>query len=172
MSKTCILTADQIERKLQRMAREILEVHAHEAEIALVGIAGQGEAVAERLGRIVRSIAPEVQVQHLTLTLHKPAPETVPAVFSGPTDLVQGRSAVVVDDVLNSGRTLLYAVRSVLDAGAAQITAAVLVDRIHRRFPVRADICGLSLSTTLKEHIEVQTAAEGPAATDAAYLVD
>jgi pyrimidine operon attenuation protein/uracil phosphoribosyltransferase len=172
MSKTCILTADQIERKLQRMAREILEVHAHEAEIALVGIAGQGVAVAERLGRIVRSIAPEVQVQHLTLTLHKPAPETVPAVFSGPTDLVQGRSAVVVDDVLNSGRTLLYAVRSVLDAGAAQITAAVLVDRIHRRFPVRADICGLSLSTTLKEHIEVQTAAEGPAATDAAYLVD
>jgi pyrimidine operon attenuation protein/uracil phosphoribosyltransferase len=60
----------------------------------------------------------------------------------------------------------------VLDAGAERITAAILVDRIHRSFPVRADICGLSLSTTLKERIEVQAAADGPAATDAAYLVD
>ena len=172
MSKTLILTADQIERKLQRMAREVLELHPHSSEIAVVGIAGQGEAVAERLARILADIAPEVSTLRMTLRLHKHDPGAVPAVFSDAPERLRGMPVVVVDDVLNSGRTLIHAVSTVLNAGAQRITAAVLVDRIHRSFPVRADICGLSLSTTLKEHIEVQASAEGSAATDAVYLVD
>ena len=172
MSKTLILTADQIERKLQRMARELLEVHAHAPEVVLVGIAGQGEAVAERLARILAGIAPEMRTVRMTLRLHKQDPAGKPAEFSAPHEVLRGKAVVVVDDVLNSGRTLIHAVRHVLDAGAERITAAILVDRIHRSFPVRADVCGLSLSTTLKERIEVQAAADGPAATDAAYLVD
>jgi pyrimidine operon attenuation protein / uracil phosphoribosyltransferase len=78
-----------------------------------------------------------------------------------------GRPIVLVDDVLNSGRTLIYAVNHLLDAGPASISAAVLIDRIHRSFPVRADFCGLSLSTSVKSHIAVDLQANK----NAAYLV-
>ena len=172
MSKTQILTADQIERKLQRMARELLEVHAHATHVVLVGIAGQGEAVAERLARILHEIAPGQKTQRMTLRVNKLNPASEPAQFSDAPEALRGQPVVVVDDVLNSGRTLIHAVKHVLDAGAERITAAILVDRIHRSFPVRADICGLSLSTTLKDRIEVDVAVGGPAPTDAAYLVD
>jgi pyrimidine operon attenuation protein/uracil phosphoribosyltransferase len=68
---------------------------------------------------------------------------------------LSGEQIVIIDDVLNSGKTLMYAVHHILSAGPKRVATAVLVDRIHRSFPIRADFCGLSLSTNLKEHIDV-----------------
>ena len=69
---------------------------------------------------------------------------------------IQSKVVVIVDDVLNSGKTLIYAVKHILDSGPKGVYTTVLVDRIHRSFPVRADYCGLSLSTHLNEHISVK----------------
>lgn len=154
-SKTRILDAQQIERKLQRIARQIIELLWDEDAVWLIGVGGRGEEVAKRLHLILREISPASF--HLgTIKLHKDNPLDHPIVFDGiRAEDLHGQSIVLVDDVLNSGRTLMHAAKALLDCAPARVSTAVLVDRYHRSFPIRADFCGLTLSTNLKEHIEV-----------------
>lgn len=167
-ARTPILDAEQIERKLQRIARQIVEEHHDEQAIILIGVAGQGSHMCARLVRILRTIC-AIEVSEEQLSLHKDAPLEHPITYSGKAEAVRGASVVLVDDVLNSGRTLIYAVKHLLDLAPKRMHTAVLIDRFHRSFPVRADFCGLTLSTTVKEHIEVEFRTDGQ---DAAYLED
>lgn len=170
MSSTRILESEQIERKLQRIARQILE-EFHEADVLhLISIAGNGEPVGLRIGAIVAEIGGKT-VHTSTLTLNKSNPLEEAIVLSQPLDELKSQQVIILDDVLNSGKTLMYAVHHILGAGPARVATAVLIDRIHRSFPVRADFCGLTLSTNLKEHIEVSIEAS-PSASDAAVLHD
>ena len=167
-SRTLILDAAQIERKLQRIAREIAE-HHHQAEsLIVIGIAGQGANMCTRLVGILREVC-EIDIVQEQLTLHKDAPLDHPLTYSGNLEALRGKAVVVVDDVLNSGRTLIYAVKHLLDHAPRSMKTAVLIDRFHRNFPIRADFCGLTLSTNVKEHIEVEFR-EGPQSS--AYLED
>lgn len=167
-SRTLILNAAQIERKLQRIARQIVEQH-HQAEaLILIGIAGQGMHMSRRLVDILREIC-DLNISHEQLTLHKDAPLEHPIAYSGDEADLRGSDVVVVDDVLNSGRTLIYAVKYLLDHSPKSMNTAVLIDRFHRNFPIRADFCGLTLSTTVKEHIEVSFREDG---SNSAYLED
>ena len=153
--RTQILDGAQIERKIQRIARQILELHHAESELILIGIAGQGAVMCERLVDVLHGIT-SLKLHHETLRMHKDAPLEHPFDYSGDRASLRGKHVVLVDDVLNSGRTLIYAVKYLLDHAPATLHTAVLVDRFHRSFPVRADFCGLTLSTTVKEHIEVE----------------
>ena len=170
MSSTRILESDQIERKLQRIARQIIEEFHTEEVLHLITIAGNGEPVGKRIGEIIAAIG-GLQVQSSVLTLNKTKPLVGNIVLSVPSESLAGQSVIVLDDVLNSGKTLMYAVHHILSAGPKRVATAVLIDRIHRSFPVRADFCGLTLSTNLKEHIEVSIEASA-SASDAATLHD
>ena len=170
MSSTRILESEQIERKLQRIARQIIEEFHTEDVLHLITIAGNGEPVGKRIGEIIEAVG-GLQVQASVLTLNKSNPLEGDIAFSVASETLSGQSVVVLDDVLNSGKTLMYAVHHILSAGPKRVATAVLIDRIHRSFPVRADFCGLTLSTNLKEHIEVIIKASA-SASDAATLHD
>jgi pyrimidine operon attenuation protein / uracil phosphoribosyltransferase len=165
MSKERILILDKerIGWKLQRMAYEIWEHNSNEKKVMLVGIHGSGLAVANALAAKLKAISP-LQVEVVTLKINKRKPLAGDIAID--VDL-SGSSVVLVDDVANSGKTLLYALRPVLDFELKKVMVAVLVDRKHKSFPVSPDIVGHSVATTLQEHIEVET---GNGEIIAAYL--
>jgi len=160
---TIILDKERINHKLQRMAYEIWENYSKEKNITLIGISGSGAIVAKSLARRLKEISP-LNVDMITLQLNKRKP--LSAAINIDEDLT-GKAIILVDDVANSGKTLLYALSPILRYEPKKVMIAVLVDRRHKSFPITPDIVGYSVSTTLQEHIEVET--EGEHIT-AAYL--
>lgn len=153
--RTIVLDALQISQKIQRIAHQIHEHNFDQKEVILVGIANRGFVLAERIMDILKTIAP-FEVRLLKITLDKDHPLEGEVTFDVTVEEVEGRSVVLIDDVLNSGRTLIYAARHILKAEVRKLTTVVLVDRLHRRYPIRADFVGLTLSTTMQEHISVE----------------
>lgn len=153
MSKVKILDTTQIRQKLSRLAYEIYENNFSEKEMLVVGIEGNGYKMALRLSEELKKICPaKINLGKITLNKEKPW-EGEPAIDFEEKAFVN-KTIVLVDDVLNSGKTLMYAVKLFLDKPVKKINTVVLVDRSHTRFPVKADYVGLTLSTTLQEHIE------------------
>ena len=123
------------------------------------------EEMMKRLHRILAKIS-EGDIHTGVISLEKDDPLGSPIAFVGmDPEAIRGMPVVLVDDVLNSGRTLIHAAKAILDHAPKNLSTAVLIDRFHRSFPIRADFCGLTLSTNLKEHISVVFGEE-----DAAYL--
>lgn len=155
-----ILDGQRIERKLVRMAWQILEHNSHRTSVTLVGIADNGVAIAHRLADQLRLIS-SLQVTVRALRLSKKDPLGNPVDIDG---TIADTSVVLVDDVANSGRTLAYALKPILETAPEKILIAVLVDRKHKSFPVAPDIIGHQLATTLQEHIIVQVDEQGMSA--------
>lgn len=152
-TKIKILDTKQIDQKLNRLAFEVYENNFSEKELLLVGIDGNGYKVATHLGEKLKKISPlKIKLGKITVDKDKPW-EGEPRIDFTEKDFIN-KTVVLVDDVLNSGKTLMYAVKLFLDKPVKKINTVVLVDRSHTRFPVKADYVGLSLSTTLQEHIE------------------
>lgn len=147
-----ILSQVQIQHKLRRMAYEIYEYNDSEKEIILAGIWDRGYIIAEHLKKTLEEIA-SFEVKLIRLDLDKVTPGEVKV--SPETDF-SGKVVVLVDDVANSGRTLLVAMKPLLQKLPRKIQTAVLVDRMHKTFPVVADYIGYSLSTTLQDMIMVE----------------
>lgn len=151
---TLILTADDVRRKTERMAYEILEQHFEEAEIVLIGIYPSGMALAETLAGFIRGIRNQkISVASLKLNKEKPTGHAIE--MNVDAGSLKNKTVIIVDDVANSGRTLLYAMKPLLEVEMKKIQIAVLVDRKHKSFPVNPDFVGLSLSTNINEHITV-----------------
>lgn len=151
---TIILDQKRIEQKIIRIAHEIAEFNYDEPGVTVVGIADRGYDVAER---IVRNLALYYS-QPATLAkleMDKQDPVHGSYTLDLPLTELEGKSVILVDDVLESGRTLIYATKFLLNAAAKKLTTVVLVDRMHPKFPITADFVGLTLSTTLQQHIEV-----------------
>lgn len=151
-----ILDQQRIDRKLQRMAYQVWEHNSQEKELFLVGIEGSGVAVAKNLAARIEAVS-EIKTKVITLSINKRHPLQHAIELQ---ENVNGKSVVLVDDVANSGKTLLYALKPLLDYEAKRILIAVLVDRKHKAFPVSPDIVGHTVATTLQEHIEVVCDAE------------
>ncbi len=133
------------------MAYQIWEHNSHETELHLIGIEGTGIVVATELATRLQQISPlKIFVHHLAM--NKRQPLSTPIEMS---EELNGKSIILVDDVANSGKTLLYAMKPLLAFEPKRIRVAVLVDRKHKSFPVAPDIVGHSVATTLQEHIEV-----------------
>lgn len=158
MNKIPILTEEQIAQKLTRMAYEIWEKNCEEEEVVLVGIEDVGTLVAENLATILRDISP-LKVTMTGIVIDKNDPLSRPVTLSNEVPM-DGKVVVLVDDVANSGRTLIYALKPILLHSPQKIEIAVLVDRKHKSFPIAPDIIGHSISTTIQEHIIVSY--EGP----------
>ena len=152
--KTSILSTTQEEQKIQRIAHQILEKNYNEDEILLIGIANRGYLLAEKIHTILQSIT-DIKITLNKIKLHKDKPLENEVEFSTNLQSLDGKSVILIDDVLNSGRTLIYATRYILESNLKYLTTVVLVDRRHRKFPIKANFVGITLSTTLQEHISV-----------------
>lgn len=146
-----ILTQDVIEKKIKRIAYEIYEHNSDEQEIILAGIWDRGMILAEKIAAILQEISP-LRIRLLQLNLDKQRPEAV--ILSEEMDF-NGRTIVLVDDVANSGRTMLYALKPFLQFLPKKIQTAVLVDRKHKSFPLSVDFVGYSLATTMQDMVMV-----------------
>lgn len=150
-----ILSPEDINKILKRMAFQILEQHpTKEAQLYLIGIEKNGRLLSERLYDIIGSINSKISVQKGSIKIDKTHPRS-PVECSIPLSTIENACVVVVDDVLNTGSTLMYAIRHFLEIPLQQLQAAVLVNRSHKVFPVKAEIKGISLSTSMNEHVEV-----------------
>jgi pyrimidine operon attenuation protein/uracil phosphoribosyltransferase len=154
--KNYILSKEVAEKKLRRMAYEILEDNLDEKEIILAGIRESGSVVARNIQRMLGEIAP-VKTALITLSLEKKQPKEV--TLSQSPDF-NDKVIIIIDDVANSGKTLLYALKPFLNSHPKKIQTLVLVERSHTSFPVRPDYVGLSVATTLQEHIYVEVKGE------------
>ncbi len=150
--KVVVLDKEAIAHKLRRMAYEIWEHNSDEQEITLIGIENGGKAVAESLGTLLKEISP-LQVNVLSVSINKKNPLNHALAFE---DNLTNKSIVLVDDVANSGKTITYSLHAILSYDLKRVMVAVLVDRKHKSFPIASDIVGLSIATTLQEHIEVE----------------
>ncbi len=155
MSKLQILDSNKINLKVSRIARQILEDCFLEKEIIIAGIKTSGFEFARRLSLEVKKVSPETTVILGYLKINKPEPNSIEVQSDIDTQSCKGKTVIVVDDVLNTGRTLIYGVKYFLESGAKAIKTAVLVDRSHNNFPIKADYSGFPLATTLKENIRV-----------------
>lgn len=148
-----ILNQEQIRHKIRRIAYQIYESNVHENEIIIAGIAKNGFILAEKILRELENISP-LKVQLCKVEIDKKNPLS-PIKTSIASEDYKDKSIVLVDDVLNSGTTLIYGVRHFLDVPLKQFKTAVLVDRNHKKYPVKADFKGISLSTSLSEMVQV-----------------
>ncbi len=149
-----ILTNVQIEQKIKRIAYQIYETNNNESEIVIAGIANNGYILAEKIALVLENIS-SINTILCKVEINKKAP-----IDSVKTSLVteeyKDKALVLVDDVLNSGTTLIYGVKHFLNVPLKKFKTAVLVNRNHKKYPVKADFKGISLSTSIKEHVVVE----------------
>jgi len=146
-----ILNKEQIALMLERMAWQIWELLSSEKSVTLIGVEKGGVPIANALAAFLRKIS-KLEVTVLPLQLNKKEPLAESPVL---TQDLNGSPVVLVDDVANSGRTLLYALKPLLQFIPSRILIAVLIDRKHKAYPIVPDIVGHSLATTLHDHIMV-----------------
>lgn len=148
-----ILTHEEIIHKIKRIAYQIYESNVDEKEIILAGIESNGYVLAKKLKTVLKKISPLEPIL-CKVSIDKKNPLNNVKTSISPEDY-KNKSVVLIDDVLNSGTTLIYGVKHFLNVPLKQFKTAVLVNRNHKKYPVKADFKGISLSTSLKEHINV-----------------
>ncbi len=151
--RVLVLDKEKIGHILRRMAYEIWERNSEEKEIVLMGIERGGKILADNLVGILEEISP-IKIVSIPITINKKNPLNYALDVK---ENLNGRSIILVDDVVNSGKTIMYSLHSVLSFDLKKVMVAVLVDRKHKSFPISSDIVGHTIATTLQEHIEVET---------------
>ncbi|UZH55975.1 phosphoribosyltransferase [Salinimicrobium tongyeongense] len=148
-----ILNHEQINHKIRRIAYQIYESNLEEKQIILAGIAKSGFQLAQKLQAELRQIS-DLDVQLCEVKVNKKNPLDIITTSLSPQDY-QNKALVLIDDVLNSGTTLIYGIKHFLDVPLKRFKTAVLVDRSHKKYPVKADFKGISLSTSIHETVKV-----------------
>ena len=151
-NKNYILTKEVAEKKLQRMAYEIVERNLGEDNIILAGIKENGLVIAKKMKELLQSIY-FGQLNLIEISLDK---KNLSDIHLSPEINLDEKVVIVADDVVNAGKTLLYALKPILQFSPKKIQTLVLVERTHKAFPVTSDYVGLSIATTLEEHIIVE----------------
>ena len=151
-SKSYILDGDAVKRKIRRMALEIAEQNSGEKEFLFAGIVGNGVVVAQSVAAELKRIVP-VSVSVVTIQLNKKDPLEVSI---DPQTSIEGKVIILADDVANTGKTMFFALKPFLQAYPKKLQTLVLVERSHKQFPIQTDYAGLTIATTLQEHIAVE----------------
>ena len=143
-----------VAQKIRRIAFQILESNSNEKEVIIVGIVGNGSLFAEKLVVDLNKIS-DIKTTLCEIVINKKNPlDTITTSLK--EEEYKNKSIVLVDDVLNSGATLIYGVKHFLNVPLKRFKTAVLVNRNHKKYPVKADFKGISLSTSIKEHVVVE----------------
>ena len=149
-----ILSHKEIENKIRRIAYQIYENNVDESQIILAGIDKNGYVLARKLKSVLTKIS-NIEPILCKVIIDKKKPHNPIHTSLKPKEYIN-QSVVLIDDVLNSGTTLIYGVKHFLEVPMKQFKTAVLVNRNHKKYPVKADFKGISLSTSLNEHIDVK----------------
>jgi pyrimidine operon attenuation protein / uracil phosphoribosyltransferase len=152
--RSLILDAAQVKQKIKRMAFEIYENNFKEKSLVIAGLDGQGYTLAKLLVKELEAISP-LQIVLVKVSLDKKAPQQGDVTLDCDHKEVKKKCIIVVDDVLNTGRTLAYGLKPFLNTEVKKIEVAVLVNRSHTLFPMYPKYTGYELSTTIKDHVEV-----------------
>ena len=153
LKKNKIKSALDIHSTVRRMAYQLYEANMDENKLVLVGIEKKGTYLSKLIGLELSKIS-TIKLIHVSLNLNKKEPLNM-IESSLPISQMENHSIVVIDDVLNTGSTLIYAVNYFLQISVKQIKTVVLVNRNHKKYPIKADFKGLSLSTSLNNHVSV-----------------
>jgi pyrimidine operon attenuation protein/uracil phosphoribosyltransferase len=164
MSQNTILNHQEIKHKITRIAYQIYETFVEDEEIVIGGIASNGFVFAKKIAAELEKIS-TLKVVLCEVYINKQN-ANAPITTSLSVDQYENKGLVLVDDVLNSGTTLIYGVKHFLEVPLKKLKTAVLIDRNHKKYPVKADFKGISLSTSLLEHVQVVFEEKG----DYAYL--
>ena len=154
MDQKKILSNSQIKRKIKRISLQIIESNVEEKEVVIAGIEQNGFLIAKELNKMITELS-NLNIKLCSLKIDKKNPLNNISTSLNSSEY-KNKSIVVVDDVLNSGSTLMYAVKHFLDTELRQLKTAVLVDRNHKKYPIKADFKGVSLSTSIQNHVQVQ----------------
>ncbi len=154
-AKTKILDSIGINQKISRLAWEVYENNLQEKEIIIVGVIGRGEVLAKQLSDEINNIS-SIRIKLGTISLDKDNPYKKEIITTLDEVDYTNKVIILIDDVLNSGKTLMYAAKHFLTTPILKLSTVVLVDRTHNCYPVKADYVGLSLATTLKEYVNVK----------------
>ena len=153
-TNTKILDARAIDQKINRLAWQVYEDNLQNNEVLNIGICGRGEILASKLAKVISQIS-SIKITVATLSLDKDNPYDANVFLDLDIADFSNKVIILVDDVLNSGKTLIYASKYFLNSPLVKLSTVVLVDRNHNRFPIKSDYVGLSLATTLQEYISV-----------------
>jgi|TARA_B110000285_G_scaffold14989_1_gene14774 pyrimidine operon attenuation protein/uracil phosphoribosyltransferase len=153
LKKNKIKSAIDIQSSIRRIAYQLYETNIDETSLVLVGIEKKGTYLSKLIGLELCKIS-NIKLIHVTLELNKKKPQNT-IQSSLPISQIENHSIVIVDDVLNTGSTLIYAVNHFLQISVKQIKTVVMVNRNHKKYPIKADFKGLSLSTSLNDHVTV-----------------
>ncbi|MDA9087365.1 phosphoribosyltransferase family protein [Polaribacter sp.] len=149
-----ILDNTQINQKIKRIAYQIYESNSSEKELIIAGIVGNGFTFSKKIASVLEEIS-TINVTLCEVIIDKKKPlQTITTSIS--VNDYKNKPLVLVDDVLNSGTTLIYGIKHFLEVPLKRFKTAVLVNRNHKKYPVKADFKGISLSTSIKEHVQVE----------------
>ncbi len=149
-----ILSQQEIDQKITRLAHQIIENTFEEKALFIGGICGNGLLLAEKIKEIIsKNSDQEITVFEILVNKIEPWSEEIK--LSVPQELIKNGYLIMIDDVINSGKTMQYALVKLLEQSTKAIKTVVLVDRSYRTYPIKADFVGISLSTTLQERVEV-----------------
>jgi len=154
MEKSQVLTKTEVGQKIRRIAFEIYEDNFKEKSIVLAGIDGQGYVLAQLLCEQLEAISP-ISGQIVKVTLDKLAPQQSEVKVDCDEKVFRKKCIVIIDDVLNTGKTIAFGMKPFLNVEVKKIEVAVLVNRSHTLFPIQPTYTGFELSTTLNERVEV-----------------
>jgi pyrimidine operon attenuation protein/uracil phosphoribosyltransferase len=152
--RSLILDSVQVKQKIRRMAYEIYEHNFNEKIVVVAGIDGQGYVLARLLIKEIETISP-IKTILVKVTLDKMAPQQSDVTLDCNLKELQKKCIILVDDVLNTGRTFAYGLKPFLNIEVKKIETAVLVNRSHTLFPIYPQYTGYELATTIRDHVEV-----------------
>ena len=151
-TQTVLLSQKQIEQKINRIAYQVYEDNVEETEIVIAGIVKSGYVLACKIDAVLKKISP-ITTRLVEVAIDKHSHHQKEIKLSIDQSGLQGQTVILVDDVMDSGKTMMYALKPFLQADIKKIRIAVLVDRNHKKYPVTADFVGIRLATTMQEHI-------------------
>ena len=151
--KNKILNADQIKKIVKRIAYQIQENNLEYSEIILIGVYNNGYMLAKIIEKELKQIS-KSSIELISIKINKKNPlDKID--LDCKKEYLTNKSIVLIDDVLHTGRTLIYCVKHLLDMSPINFNTVVLVDRNHKKFPIKVDFKGISLSTSMSEHVDV-----------------
>ena len=153
-SSSLILDNESVNKKIDRITHQIIEENFNEKELIIIGISKNGFLLAQKITKLLNQLNKSLKVELTELLINKNNP-LKNSIEIKPNLSCENKKVILIDDVLNSGRTLMHAAAYVINLGIKKMNTIVLVDRRHRLFPIKADWVGLTLSTTIQEHIRV-----------------
>ncbi|MFY0651691.1 MAG: phosphoribosyltransferase [Cyclobacteriaceae bacterium] len=151
--KDLILNKKQIDQKLKRIAFEIYENNIDEKQLVLAGISNNGQMMSDSVKKELDKIAP-LKIETVKISIDKKKPSTSEITLSEDINF-SNKAVILLDDVLNTGKTVAFTLKTFLSTNVKKIEVAVLVNRSHKQFPIYPKYVGYEMATTFNEHVEV-----------------